>query len=81
VAGLTRDATVFPDSIAARPTTCATETLDYCSRFHRPCDNPRYPPNALTELLTAASRTVIARLADYLSRGRRSRSPMRDKVS
>jgi hypothetical protein len=65
LAGLTRDATVFPSFTAALAGDMRAETLDYFSRFIGMADNPQYPRHALTEILTASFGMVTPRLADH----------------
>jgi hypothetical protein len=65
LAGVTRDATVFPAYNAGLATDMRAETLDYFSRFMGMADNPQYPRHALTEILTASFGMVTPRLADH----------------
>lgn len=65
LAGLTRDAKVFPEFSADLASDMRAETLDYFSRFVGLSDNPQYPRHALTEILTASFGMVTPRLADH----------------
>ena len=65
IAGLTRDATIFPSFSPDLASDMRAESLDYFARFMGMADNPQYPRHAVSDLLTANFGMVTPRLADH----------------